>query len=177
MKIAMILCLLFTSALVNVVAHAKDSDDSDDSSNDRAINKCIKQWKNSPFQKGAEADLVMSPSVKVLGIGKDPSDTKVTSGPRLVLVKPNVNVLGKSTFKLLNPNGWYCFKANVSVLGRLAIQADCKAHLATSTDGANVLGADDSDHGTSVLGSIRVERIGACAKNDKKADKDEEEED
>jgi hypothetical protein len=158
MKFAALLILL----LLCPHAHADDSDDE----SDRAINKCIKQWKTSPFKAGAEADLVINPSVKVLGIGKNPEDNKVTSGPNLVLVKPNVNVLGKSTFRLMNPNGWYCFKANVSVLGKIAIEADCKAHLATSTDGANVLGADDSQRGTSVLGSIRVTRIGACAKND-----------
>jgi hypothetical protein len=139
-------------------------------STDAAVNGCLNAWKHAPFAKGAEPAEVISPSVKVLGIGKkDFVDDKVTKKPRLVLIKPSVNVLGGTKFSLLNPNGWYCFKTNVSVLGKTSIKAHCNAHIATSGDGgANVLGADESDHGVTVLGTLRIERVGCTPEQVKK---------
>lgn len=133
---------------------------------EKSIGKCVSAWKKSPFKASANPDVILRPGVKVFGVGATIEDRDATSGPQLVLIKPAVNVLGKTTYRLMNPNGWYCFKANVSVLGKMEIEAHCKAHIATAADGANVLGADDSDSGVAVLGSIRVKRVG-CAHSEK----------
>lgn len=133
---------------------------------DEALDACIGSWgKSSPFKKGATPDQVAGTSVKVLGIGKDDfEDLKATDKPRLVLLKPSVNVLGKTVFRLMNPNGWYCFKSNTSVLGKIQIEAACTAHIASSKDGANVLGSDESDGGVTVLGTLRISRPGCEGK-------------
>ncbi len=139
------------------------------------IDACINGWKNSPFKIGKEPDQIVSPSVKVFGIGKkDFEDNQATKKPRLILIMPNVNVLGSTSFRLMNPNGWYCFKTNVSVLGKIAITAHCKAHIANSASGggANILGADESDSGVTVLGSLRIQRVN-CDSNEKKPKVDE----
>ena len=138
---------------------------------DATIDACLAAWKNAPFKKGAEPDQVVGTQVKVLGIGKDDFTDPPSKKPRLVLIKPSVNVLGKTEFRLMNPNGWYCFRTNVSVLGKMSIEAHCKAHLASNGDGGtSVLGSNESDGGTAVLGSLRINRVGDC---DAKAGKEE----
>ncbi|MBX2994218.1 MAG: hypothetical protein KF681_05340 [Bdellovibrionaceae bacterium] len=127
----------------------------------KTLDECIAAWKDAPFKKGHAADKTISPGVKVFGIGKsNTDDNDSTSSPKLVLVRPAVNVLGKSTIRLMNPNGWYCFKSNVSVLGKISLEVHCKAHFASAVEGAEVLAADDTQNGVTVLGSLRVTRVG-----------------
>jgi hypothetical protein len=93
---------------------------------DPAIASCLKAWGKQPFGSNPTYK-TMSTSVKVFGIGANPADTERTSSPSLVLVNTGVNVMGGTTLELLNPNGWYCFKSNVNVMGSLRIKAACKA--------------------------------------------------
>ncbi|MEO8751990.1 MAG: hypothetical protein ABI624_04855 [Casimicrobiaceae bacterium] len=126
---------------------------------DPAIDKCLKAWGKQPF--GAKpAYKTLSTSVKVFGIGANPADTERTSAPSLVLVSTGVNVMGGTTLELLNPNGWYCFKSNVNVMGSLTIKAACKAHLASAHDGTTVLGSNSSDKSVTVMGSTKVQLVG-----------------
>lgn len=150
--------VVITSVFFVTTAFAKEPVASENSQQD-TINSCIAAWKNSPFKKGHEADKTISPGVKVFGIGKSGvDDLDATSTPKLVLVRPAVNVLGKTKLRLMNPNGWYCFKSNVSVLGKMEIETDCKAHFASAVEGAEVLAADESSKGVIVLGSLRLKK-------------------
>ena len=127
-----------------------------------ATDACIEAWgSKSPFKKGTAATKTISTSVKVMGIGKSRNgDFEVTDKPSLILIKPTVNVMGKSTIRLENPNGWYCFSSNVTVMGKISIEADCKAQIASANEsGAAVMAADDSDKGVAVMGSLRVTRF------------------
>lgn len=129
----------------------------------RVIDQCIAEWgKASPFKKGAVPGKVISPGVKVFGIGKNNNgDDTVTDKPSLILVRPAVNVLGKSTIRLANPNGWYCFKSNVTVAGKIAIEAHCNARVASAReDGTRVMATDESKGGVAVMGALRVTRFG-----------------
>jgi hypothetical protein len=126
------------------------------------VDQCIADWGSaSPFKKGTAPDRVIAPGVKVFGIGKSNSgDETVTDKPSLVLVQPAVNVLGKSTIRLANPNGWYCFKSNVTVAGKITIAAHCNAHIASAQDdGTSVMAKDESDKGVAVMGALRVTRF------------------
>ena len=139
----------------------------------RVLDQCIADWGSaSPFKKGAVANRVISPGVKVFGIGKNNNgDEIVTDKPSLILVRPAVNVLGKSTIRLANPKGWYCFKSNVTVAGKIAIVAHCNAHIASARDdGTSVMATDESDKGVAVMGALRVTRFD-CADKDKSAEK------
>ena len=102
----------------------------------------------------------LSTSVKVFGIGANPADTERTSAPALVLVNTGVNVMGGTTLELLNPNGWYCFKSNVNVMGSLRIKAACRAHLASAHDGTTVLGSNSDNKSVTVMGKTQVELVG-----------------
>ena len=102
----------------------------------------------------------MATSVKVLGFGKQSADTQRTEAPALMLVNPGVNVMGDTTVELLNPNGWYCFRSKVNVMGTLNIRADCRAHLASAHDGTTVLGSDQTGKSVTVLGRTHVELVG-----------------
>ena len=124
-----------------------------------AIQSCLSHWGKHPFPKKNPEFKVISAKVKVLGIGGEMKDDIASDDPALVLVKPSVTVLSKSDLKLLNPNGWYCLKGQVSVLGKSEIKLHCKAHLASSSDGATVLGGNDTDQGVAVLGTIRVTKV------------------
>lgn len=126
---------------------------------DSSIAACLKAWGTHPFGKNPKYK-TMQTSVKVFGIGKSTSDTETTSGPALVLLNPGVNVMGGSTVELLNPNGWYCLRTTVNVMGGMNIRAHCKAHLASTSDGATVLGNSSENKGVTVMGSTNVERIG-----------------
>ena len=135
-----------------------------------ALDGCIASWgSNAPFKKGKKADHVIGTGVKVFGIGSGQSgDDAPTDKPVLIYVRPAVNVAGKSTIRLNNPNGWYCFRSNVTVAGTLHIDAQCKAHIASAKeDGTSVGAVDESNKGVAVFGSLRVVRFG-CEGDKKK---------
>ena len=92
----------------------------------------------------------------------------LSTKPELVLVKPNVAVMTKNHLNLLNPNGWYCLKGQVSVLGKSEIHLHCKAKLASNRDGVSVLGATDHDSGVTVLGKSELKRVGCPEKEGEK---------
>ena len=150
-----LLALAFLLAALPVVAHADDQ---------AALDECIASWgKASPFHKGTRADGVIATGVKVFGIGQGSSgNDPVTTKPRLVLVRPAVNVMGRSTIRLQNPHGWYCFRSNVTVMGKMTIEAQCDAHIATGREegGTSVGAADESNKGVAVFGALRVNRFG-----------------
>ena len=130
-----------------------------------AINECIATWgAKSPFPKGAKPDKVIAPGVKVFGIGERQGSEEATKAPSLVLVNPAVNVAGKSTVRLANPNGWYCLQAQTTVAGKITIEAHCDAHIASARrDGTSVAAHDDTGKGTAVMGALRVQRFGCKA--------------
>jgi hypothetical protein len=137
------------------------------------VDQCIAEWGSaSPFKKGTAPSKTISPGVKVFGIGKNNNgDDRTTDKPALILVRPAVNVLGKSTIRLANPKGWYCFKSNVTVAGKIAIDAHCNAHIATAReDGTSVMAADESKGSVAVMGALRVTRFD-CDEKDKNSDK------
>jgi len=125
---------------------------------DSSIAACLKAWGKHPFGKTPQFK-ALSTSVKVFGIGKNTSDTEVTGSPALVLVNPGVNVMGGTVIELLNPNGWYCLRTSVNVMGGLNIRAHCKAHLASTSDGTTVMGNSAENKGVTVMGSTTVERV------------------
>jgi hypothetical protein len=133
-----------------------------------ALDECIASWgKSSPFRKGTPAEGVIATGVKVFGIGKGSTgNDPVTAKPRLVLVRPSVNVMGRSTIRLENPKGWYCFRSNVTVMGKMTIEAQCDAHIASGREegGTSVGAADDSSKGVAVFGALRVNRFGCKGK-------------
>jgi hypothetical protein len=127
-----------------------------------ALDACIASWGSaSPFKKGTPATKAVATGVKVFGIGSDAATDEPTAKPSLVLVRPAVNVMGKSTMKLNNPNGWYCFVSNVNVAGKMEIEVPCDAHVASAKeDGTSVGAVDESSKGVSVFGALRVMRTG-----------------
>src|ERR1700690_2130256 len=99
---------LFVAIAIMLFSGISFADDQD------SIDQCITSWgKDSPFKKGTPAATVMGTGVKVFGIGSsgNADNDKPTDKPTLIMVKPAVNVMGKSTSHLANPNGWYCFRA------------------------------------------------------------------
>ena len=129
----------------------------------KVLDACIASWgKSTPFKKGKAADSVIATGVKVFGLGSSQgSNDAPTDRPVLVLVRPAVNVMGKSTIRLANPNGWYCFRSNVTVAGAIHIEAHCNAHLASAReDGTSVGAVDESNKGVAVFGALRVSRFG-----------------
>ena len=146
------LAALFIGLIFSAVAGASDSDD---------IQSCLHNWGKTPFTKDSEYRTISS-TVRVMGIGDALSDTKETAKPELILLKPAVSVMSKSIVKLLNPNGWYCIKGKVDVLGKTEIELHCKAHMASSKDGATVMGSNNDKNGVTVLGKSTVNRV-SCA--------------
>jgi hypothetical protein len=128
----------------------------------QALDACISSWgSSSPFKKGKAADGIIGTGVKVFGIGSGQSGNDApTSRPALILVRPAVNVMGKSTIRLQNPKGWYCFRSNVTVAGSLNIEAHCDAHIASAKEDGTTVGAvDQSNKGVAVFGALRVSRF------------------
>jgi hypothetical protein len=126
---------------------------------DGSIAACLKAWGKHPFGNNPTYK-TLATSVKVFGIGDDPTDSEITNSPSLVLVNPGVNVMGGSTVELLNPNGWYCLRTNVNVMGGLTIKVHCKAHLASATEGVTVLGTNSDKKSVTVMGSTNIELVG-----------------
>ena len=129
---------------------------------DPVLDACIASWgKSSPFKKGKAADSVIGTGVKVFGIGSGQSGSDApTDKPVLILIRPAVNVAGRSTIRLSNPNGWYCFRSNVTVAGSMNIEAHCNAHIASAKDDGTSVGAvDQSGKGVAVFGALHVTRF------------------
>ena len=129
---------------------------------DSPIAACLKAWGNHPFGKTPQFK-TLETSVKVFGIGRASGDTEPTSAPSLVLIDPSFNVMGGSTIELLNPNGWYCLRTTVSIMGTLNIRAHCKAQLAATSAGTTALGNNSEnrnikDIAVTAIGSISVAR-------------------
>jgi hypothetical protein len=148
MKFIIALAALFSFSMA---AAATDMDE---------IKECLRHWGKHPFAKEEPDFRTISAKVKVMGIGGEMQDVKATEKPELILLKPSVNVMSKNVISLLNPNGWYCIKGKVDVLGKTEINVHCKAHMATSNDGATVLGSNESETGTTVLGKTVVNKVG-----------------
>jgi hypothetical protein len=146
------LVVIFSLAFSLAAFASTDSDD---------IQNCLHRWEKHPFAKANPDFRVITAKVKVMGIGGEVVDQVKTEKPELILLKPNVTVMSKSVISLLNPNGWYCVKGKVDVMGKSEIMLACSAHLAAS-GGATVLGSDDAETGVTVLGRSTVERVG-CA--------------
>ena len=125
----------------------------------KAIDRCLDVWQTHPFGDAPQAR-ILSPSVRVLGLGSDEIRDAPTEQPELVLIEASVNVLTKTTWYLDNPNGWYCFNGNVGVLSKIVFEADCSASLADSRSGAQVIGRSETNGGVVVLGDVEVKR--AC---------------
>ena len=129
---------------------------------DSSIAACLKLWGDHPFGKNPQFK-TLDTSVNLFGIGTKAHDADVTSSPSLVLINPIFNVMGGSTIELLNPNGWYCLRTTVSIIGKLNIRAHCKAQLAATSDGTTVRG-DNADNrkiknkGVTMIGSMSIER-------------------
>lgn len=125
-----------------------------------AIAACLKAWGKHPFGSNPTYK-TLSTSVKVFGIGNDPSDSEATNSPSLVLVNPGVNVMGGTVFNLLNPNGWYCMRTNVNVMGGMTIRVHCNAKLATGSESSSVsvMANNDDQKATTVMGSTTIERV------------------
>jgi hypothetical protein len=129
---------------------------------DSSIAACLEAWGDHPFGKTPQFK-TLETSVTVFGIGTKSGDTEATSAPSLVLINPSFNVMGGSAIELLNPNGWYCLRTTVSILGRLTIRAHCKAHLASTSAGATVLGNNGENRSlkniaVTAIGTISVDR-------------------
>lgn len=128
-----------------------------------ALDQCIAAWgSKSPFRKGTPAAVVIETGVKVFGIGSSQSGNDApTTKPSLVLVRSATNIAGKSTIRLSNPKGWYCFEDAVTVAGKINISAHCNASIASAKGGGTaVLGANTANQGTSVMGALRITRFG-----------------
>jgi hypothetical protein len=138
----------------------------------KSIQSCLSKWGKTPFSTENPEFRTLKMKIKVLGIGGNVADEKATDKPDLVLVKANISVLSATKIRLLNPNGWYCLKGKVDVLGKTTVQIACNAKIAsTGGDGANVLGAKDTEGGTTVLGTARIRRMG-CASREETAAKE-----
>lgn len=146
-----VLSVLFFCLLFGEVACADEDDE--------AMQRCLKAWGKHPFG-GKPSYKTLAASVKVFGIGQDSNDKEVTTVPQLVMIHAGVNVMGGSEIELLNPNGWYCLKSNVNVMGGMTIKAHCKAHLASAVEGVTVLGSNSNNKAVTVMGKTAVELVG-----------------
>lgn len=127
------------------------------------LDACIDSWgKKSPFKKGTPAETTIGTGVKVFGVGSSQTgNDSPTDKPALILVRPAVNVMGRSTIKLSNPKGWYCFRSNVTVAGSMNIEAPCATMIASAKEDGTTVGAvDESSKGVAVFGALRVTRYG-----------------
>ena len=124
------------------------------------VKECISNWNDHPFKDVKTVRFrVISPNVVVFGLGDKIVDNTKTSYPQLIYIKPSVNVMGKTTFELMNPNGWYCFKSKVNIMGKSVIQAACNAHIAIVSGKITVAGKGAGEtSGTTIMGKSILEQ-------------------
>lgn len=125
---------------------------------------CLAAWGTHPFTTPeSQAFRVVETSVRIMGFGSaEVLDDVATSYPQLVVVRPNVSVMTKTTWKLRNPNGWYCFDTTVAVLAKGVVELGCNAHLADGHAAVNVLSTSERAGGVTVIGTLEVKRDAGC---------------
>jgi hypothetical protein len=127
-----------------------------------AIGKCLATWgKSQPFGKAAFTDYhEIAATVSVFGSGYAVEDDEATSAPKLILIHAAVAVLGEANYRLMNPNGWYCFMVGVNVLAKSKVELQCKAKLADNRVNVNVgsNASATSAVGVNVFSDVKVER-------------------
>lgn len=131
--------------------YASESEDS--------LSSCLRAWGQHPFGTDP-AYRTLGTTFNIFGVGTDLKDPYPSDTADLVLVRPSLNIMGGTTVELLNPNGWYCLQGDVTVMGRLTIQADCQARLAFAGEGLSVLAGGSPKQAITVLGATRIERVG-----------------
>ena len=129
---------------------------------DSSVAACLKAWGEHPFGKAPQYR-TMGPTFKLFGIGSEPDDTAATGSPALVLIEPSFNLFGVSSIDLMNPNGWYCLRTTVSIVGKLSIRAHCKARLASNSAGVTAVANNGPNRGfkdlaVTSVSSLDVER-------------------
>ena len=112
--------------------------------------QCITKWGKVPFTGTFTNVRRIKAAVSVYGIGSVINDTVQTAAPALVLIDAGVNVMGSTTYNLLNNNGYYCMKVNVNVKTDFDINLACNAQLADNSVQVNVASQTNSE--TSVIG-------------------------
>lgn len=124
--------------------------------------KCLSHFPEHPFKDKKNVRFrVIEPDIKIFGLGSNVADEVATDYPQFILIRPTVNVMSKTTYRLMNPNGWYCFKSKVNVMGKTVIKAACTTHITTVKGNTTVLGKSvGGKEGTTVMGKSIVER--AC---------------
>ena len=124
---------------------------------DENITACLKAFGEHPFGDNPKYKS-LAVSVKVFGIGKDTVDDEITSEPSLVFIKPGVNVMGGNLIDLRNPQGWYCMRTSVNVMGGLDIRIACNAKFVIVSEETSVMSNSNENKGITVMGSTHVER-------------------
>lgn len=124
------------------------------------VKECLAAWgSRHPFRDTSALRFrVIEGNVKVFGIGSNVTDKASTGYAQLILIKPAVNVMGKSTYHLMNPNGWYCFAENVNVMGKSVINLGCKTHVIAGGGSTTALGSAPGESGKTVMGKTVVKR-------------------
>ena len=124
-----------------------------------ALSACLSAWGDHPFGSHLTYSR-MSSSPRLTGAAPTNMAPAATNYPSLVLVDPLVNERGESGIALLNPNGWYCLRVPSGLVGRVAVQLHCRAHLAVSSGGATYWGGGRGAAGVTTMGPLEVERVG-----------------
>lgn len=122
------------------------------------VQNCLHHWGHHPFKENPPFRTISS-SVRVMGIGSEITDSGKTEKPEIILIHPAVSVMAKTTMNLENPNGWYCLKGKVDVLGKTIINLNCKAHLAASNNSVTVGGSNKEETGVTVFGKSTVNMV------------------
>lgn len=127
-----------------------------------AVEACLRSWPGNPFGTPESRKVrVIESAVRIMGMGsQEVTDTTATAYPQLVLLRPSVSVMTKTTWKLQNPNGWYCFDNAVAVMAKGVVELGCGARLADA-QAPVVVGGSTERGGVTVLGSMPVQH-NAC---------------
>jgi hypothetical protein len=124
------------------------------------VKECLNRMNGHPFDAAKTTpDKNIYAGVSVMGtMAQSVSDTVATDKPTLTVIYAGVNVLGSTTWELLNPNGWYCVVTSVNVQGTINVKLKKGAHLAETMVNVNVQpGALDTS--TNSSSSLKIEEV------------------
>ena len=126
------------------------------------VKKCLAAWgAGTPFTE-ASPYRNLGVAVSVLGFGSTLDDSDTTEKPELVVIPASVSVLTITKYRLLNPNGWYCMVADVSVGAIINVDLNQKAHLADSRADVRVLAVGSNGPAmvdVHVISSVKVRKV------------------
>jgi hypothetical protein len=115
-----------------------------DTPDDQAMNKCFKEWGETPFTETAAKNYRIMVAQGTGFNAPQVSDKTTSKTNNLVLIKVGVVGFSSVVLNLGNPHGWYCIVSSATGFSSLKINKHCQATIGGMQNSATGFGGSNT---------------------------------